>query len=253
MQQARAIRQQLVERSPSDLGYQISLAEVINELGYAFYKRLDFPAALQAFREVQERCQTLLEQIRTGPRPVRLLDWLARSHYNMATIQIAQNHQEQALRSFEQSLHYYAALAAAHASVMAFQENLGECHREIGNLQHSAGQDDKAFSSIRRSIEIFEKLVQSHPDRAAYQSELGRSWNALGFLHDETRDNRSAIPAFQRAIAMQERAAATSKDINEYKEGRQSPDDGHRHAEAAVCREWRTAPPLISSRPSARC
>ena len=35
------IREQLVKRSPKDTSYQRSLAEVINNLGYVYYKRLD--------------------------------------------------------------------------------------------------------------------------------------------------------------------------------------------------------------------
>jgi len=217
LQKAKAIRQQLIERSPNDIGYQRSLAEVINELGYVFYKRLDYPAALHAFQEVQEICQSLLTQIPYGPKPVKILDWLARSYYNVAAIQLRVDQKDQALRSFEQSLYYRKALVAAHPSVTAFQEDLGDSFREVADLQHSAHQDDKAFASIRQSLDVFERLVQSHPDRAIYRSDLGRSWNMLGFLYDEARDNIKAMPAFLRAVAEQERAAALSKDVNEYK------------------------------------
>ncbi len=77
LQKARVIRERLVKRSPNDIAYQTSLAEVINNLGYVYYKRLDYPAALHAFQEMQEICQSLLTQIPYGPKPVRVLDWLA--------------------------------------------------------------------------------------------------------------------------------------------------------------------------------
>jgi len=217
LQKAKAIRQQLIERSPHDLSYQIGQAEVINELGYVFYKKPDYPAALQAFQEVQETCLSMLKQIQNGPKPVRVLGWLALSYYNVATIQLRGNHKEQALRSFVQSLHYRSALVAAHPSVTAFQESLGDSFREIADLQHSVHQDDKAFSSVRQSLEVFERLVQSHPDRVGYRSSLARSLNMLGVLHDEARDNKKALPVFQRAVAEQERAADASKNVNEYK------------------------------------
>ncbi len=214
---AKAIRQQLIERSPDDTGYQRGLAEVINDLGYVYHKRHDYPAALQAFQQVQEICQSLLKQIQVGPKPVTILEWLARSYYNMATIQLKENQTEQALRSFEQSLYYRSVLVSAHPSVTNFHEDLGASYRELGDRQHRAHQDDKAIPSAQQAIDIFEKLVQSHPDQARYRSELGRCWNLLGYLHDEMRDNNKAIPAFQRAVAEQERAVAASKDVNEYK------------------------------------
>jgi len=217
LQRAKAIRQQLIERFPDDIGYQRSLAEVINELGYVYFKRLDFPAALHAFQEVQEICQSLLKQIQVGPKPVKILDWLARSYYNMATIQQQGDQKEQALRSYEQSLYYRLALVAAHPSVTRFHEDLGATYREIADRQHAAHQDDKAIASAHQAIDIFESLVQSHPDQTRYRSELARSWNLLGYLHDELRDNLKAIPAFQRAVAEQERAVAASPDVNDFK------------------------------------
>ena len=166
LEKAKAIRQHLVERSPEDIGYQRSLAEVINDMGYVFYKRQNYPAALAAFQEVQKTCQSLLEHIQDGPKPVKVLDWLARSYHNMAIIQSNGDQKDQALRSFEQSLYYRSALVAAHPSVTAFHEDLGTSCMEIANRQHDAHQDDKAIASALQAIDVFGKLVQSHPDLA---------------------------------------------------------------------------------------
>ncbi len=217
LQEAKAIRQRLIERFPDDIGYRRGLAEVINELGYVYYKRMDYTDALAAFQEVQQICHSLLEQIPRGPKPVRVLDWLARSYYNTATIQLRLDQKEQAIRSLEQSLRHRSALVAAHPSVTSFQEDLGGDYREIAALQSSTHQYEKALISAEQSRAIFERLVQSHPDRARFHSDLGRSWNLFGVLHDEARDNLKAIPAFERAVAEQERAVSAAKDVNEYK------------------------------------
>ena len=217
LQKARVIRERLVKRSPNDIAYQTSLAEVINNLGYVYYTRLDYPAALHAFQEMQEICQSLLTQIPYGPKPVRVLDWLARSYYNKATIQLRLDQNEQSLRSFEQSLEYRSALVAGHPSVISFQVDLGGGYREIASRQHFAHRDDKALASVQQSLEVLERVVQSHPDEASYHSELAQSWNILGYLRDESRDNLKAMPAFRRAVAEQERAVSVSNDVNEYK------------------------------------
>jgi serine/threonine-protein kinase len=217
LQRARAIRQRMVERSPNDSGYKRGLAEVINDLGYVYYKSNDDSAALAAFQEVQKICQSLLEQVQVGPKPVKILEWLARSYYNVATIQLKQGEDQQALRSFEQSLDYRSALVAAHPSVTTFQADLGASYREIASRQHALGQDDTAIHSAEQAIEVFERLAQLHPDVARYRSELGRSYNALGCIYDEKRENLQALSAFLRAVAEEERAAVASKDFNEYK------------------------------------
>jgi tetratricopeptide (TPR) repeat protein len=217
LQRAKAIREQLVERAPADIGYKRGLAEVINDLGYVYFKRNDDTASLEAFQEVQKICQSLLEQIKAGPKPVKILDWLARSYYNIATIQRKRNQKEQALRSFEQSLYHRAPLVAAHPSVTAFHADLGATYREIAWLQHFAGEDEKAVATAQQAIAVFERLVKSDPDPARYHSELARSWSTLGCVLDEMKENRKAEPAFVRAVAEERLAVAASKDVNEYK------------------------------------
>jgi len=217
LEKARSILERLIERSPDEIGYKRSLAEAINNLGFVHYKRHDYPAALKAYQELEEICQALVARIKVGPKPLWLLNRLALTHYNMATIHLQEGRPEEALRSFEQSLGYRIALVEAHPSVTEYHENLGKSYREIGDRLRNAHQNEKALAYAQKSLDIFQRLVDSHPDEARYRSELGRSWSALGCLLDDARDNRQAIHPFEQAVAEQDRAVATSKDVNEYK------------------------------------
>ena len=80
-------------------------------------KRLEYADAIRCFEEVQEICQSLLERVTAGPKPVKLLSLLALSHYNIATIHMANGQFDQALESLEKSLKYRSELVAAHPSV----------------------------------------------------------------------------------------------------------------------------------------
>src|SRR5262249_2838942 len=137
LERAKAIQQRLLERSPGNVGYRKKLAEIINALGFTYFKRLDYAAALLSFQEVVRICRALIEEITVGPKPVRLLDLLALGYYNIASIELQGNHLEAALRSSERSLEYRSALVAAHPSVTNFQENLGRSLGEIARLQHA--------------------------------------------------------------------------------------------------------------------
>ncbi|MGO9469331.1 MAG: protein kinase domain-containing protein [Isosphaeraceae bacterium] len=217
LEKARAIQQGLIARYPREIRYRQRLAEIINVQGFVYSKRLEYAAAIRCFEEVQKICQSLLDQVTAGPKPVKLLDLLALSHYNIATIHYANGRFEQALESLEKSLKYRSELAALHPSVTRFRENLGETHEVIADIQHKLHRDDQAFSSLQMAIDILEKLVQTHPDQARHHAWLGRSFNALGCLHDELRHNQQAIPAFEKAVQEEERAIARSPDDNEYK------------------------------------
>jgi eukaryotic-like serine/threonine-protein kinase len=217
LEQAQKIQQALVARYPADNRYRQRLAEIINVLGFVYSKRLAHVDAIRCFNEVQQICHSLLEQVGSGPKPVKLLNLLALTHYNIAAIHMLDRKFELALKALENSLTYRSSLAAAHPSVTRFQENLGETYEVIADIEHRAHQDDKALASFQTAVDILEKLVQTHPDEARHHRSLGRSLNGLGYLHDELRHNLLAIPAFERAIKEQERAIATSPDDNEYK------------------------------------
>ena len=84
------------------------------------------PARIQSFRETQRICQSLLDGVTVGPKPVHILDLLAISHYNIAAMQRETGQLEEGLQSFERSLEYRSALMDAHPSVTQFQEHLGK-------------------------------------------------------------------------------------------------------------------------------
>ncbi len=217
LEEARLALQELTRRAPDEVVYKRSLAQAINNLGYVHYKKSEFPAALSAYQEVEAICQGLLDGIKTGRTPVWLLNRLARTDYNMATIHLVEHRPEQALRSFEQSLRHQVALVDAHPSVTEYHENLGKSYREIANQLHDAHLDQKALDCIHMSFEIFRRLVLSHPDEARYHTELGLSWNLLGVLRDHLGQNLLAIQPFTHAVEEQEQAVKISKDVDTYK------------------------------------
>ncbi len=217
LEKARTIQERLIARLPGRTADQQLLAEIFLATGTLFYERHDDSAALRSFQESQRICRLLLDGISTGPRPVRLLDLLAISYYNIATIQRNDGHNEEASRSFGRSLEYRSALVEAHPSVSQFRHQLGKNLAEIAVVQHDARQDDKAFASIERSIEIIEKLVQSHPDQPLYHHDLARSLNIQGYLYDEIRQNKLAIEVFDRAIAEESRAIPGAPEVDLYK------------------------------------
>ena len=197
-EKARAIQQDLISQFPDKLSYQRSLAENINAIGYAHYRRLDYDAALRAFHDVVDTCQSIMKQQTHGPRPVWLLNLLALGQYNIGSIHKEMGDVEKALPALERALGYRVALAEQHPSVTEFQQKLGVSYREVAELQHKAHHDVKALESSQKSVAVFENLVRSQPDQAGFHSELGLSRNYLGVIHDDARRNDEAIACFEQ-------------------------------------------------------
>jgi tetratricopeptide (TPR) repeat protein/tRNA A-37 threonylcarbamoyl transferase component Bud32 len=217
LNRARSILRALIKQAPDVIGYKSSLAEVINNMGYVYYKKADYRAAIKSYEELRDFCLALLQGITVGPKPVWLLNRLARTYYNIASMQAETTDIQGALQSFRKSLEYRTMLAHDHPVVTEYHENLGVSYREIGRLLQYAHQDKEALDFLEKSLGIFERLVHSY-DYARFRSELALSWNALGIFYDEARrDNARAIPPFEQAVAEQKRATQMSQDVNEYK------------------------------------
>ena len=69
LEKAKAIQQQLIGPGPGDFAKRQRLAEMIDALGYVYFKRIDFPAAIRCFQQVQEICVSLMGEITDGPKP----------------------------------------------------------------------------------------------------------------------------------------------------------------------------------------
>ena len=216
-EKARAIQQDLIRQSPDKLSYQRSLAENINAIGYAHYKRLDYQAAMQAFHDVVNTCQSIMERQTHGPKPVWLLNLLALGQYNIGSIDKEMGDLGKALPALERATSYRAALAEQHPSVTEFQEKLGVSYREVAELQDKLHQDAKALESSRKSVVVSENLVRSQPDNAGFHSNLGLSVNYLGVVHDHARRNDDAIACFVRAIKEGEISVDKARETYQYK------------------------------------
>jgi eukaryotic-like serine/threonine-protein kinase len=218
LEKAKAIQEQLVAQKPGDFARRERLAEMINSLGFVYYKRGDTTAEARSFQQVQEVSLSLLDEIGDGPKPVKVLSLLAITHFNLAAIEHANGEKEKALQSLEKSLEYRLALVDSHPSVSGFRESLADTYRDVAIEEQHAGQKKIAMENLQKAVDVFEKLIRSEPEQARYHAGLGRTLNAIGWIHDEIRENRLAIPEFERAVKEQQNAIARSPHDNEYKE-----------------------------------
>jgi serine/threonine protein kinase/tetratricopeptide (TPR) repeat protein len=217
LEQAKTTQERAIARDSGRPGAELMLAEITLVMGNLSYERREYSAALRSFQEVHGICQLLLDNVAAGPKPIRVLDLLAISHYNSGAIQMKLGRTEEGLQSFERSLEYRSKLMEAHQSVTSFQEQLGKNLAEIAMLQHEVHQDEKALTSIKKSIDTLERLVKSQPEKPIYRHDLGRSWNIQGVLHDEVRENEPAIRSLERAASEERRAVATAPEVDLYK------------------------------------
>jgi serine/threonine protein kinase len=217
LQMARGRQEKLVTRFPNQTGYKKSLAAIINLIGYVYYQRKDYPAALRTYREFQRLCLELLEQVNDGPKPLDIQNLLAYSYFNIALIYMAQGETQSALDSYDEARKQWSRMVETHPSVRKFQADLGTVYVVMGSLLHQVNHDEEAFSLLRKSLEVFQRLEKSEPENVGPHIELGRTWNAIGYLHDELRQNAQAIDDFRNALDEHRFVLLHSQDQDEIK------------------------------------
>src|SRR5262249_50477266 len=107
---AKDIQQALIGLRPADLVYQQSFTENLNKIGYAHTVAKDYVAATNAFQEVRTKCESIMNDLAPGPKPVWLLNLLALSQYNIATVHKTEGKIEAAIPYYEKSQDYRTAL-----------------------------------------------------------------------------------------------------------------------------------------------
>jgi eukaryotic-like serine/threonine-protein kinase len=217
LEKARAIEQDLIRQYPDKHAYQKSLAEITNVLGYAYWKQRNNDQAKMAFRQVQEICETVSKQVGVGPKPLWLLNLVALSHSNIASIHQENRELDLALKSYEEAIRFRSALVDAHPSVIDYKVKLAVSWREMAAVQRDSQEGAKAIASTERSIDLLKALVGAHPDHAGYHAELGLSWNFLGILYDEAGKNTEAIALFEHAVTEQQRAVDQAPGVDPYR------------------------------------
>ena len=173
-EKARAIQQDLISRFPDRLSYQRSLAENINAIGYAHYRRLDYDAALRAFHAVVDACQSIMKQQTHGPNAVWLLNLLALGQYNIGSIHKEMGDVEKALPALERALGYRVALAEQHP----LRDRVpGETRRELPRDRRATAQEPtrtpRLSSRVRSQWPSSKTWSGRSPISAGFHAALG--------------------------------------------------------------------------------
>ena len=122
---ARAIFEKLVEANPDQTDYKKNLAEIVDRIGFLDYTRLNYAAALKHYKEFQKIGQEILDDVKQGPKPLKIQDMLALSYYNIAVMYRDRADAERSLEASGKAIEYWSKLVDVAPSVMTYKRYLG--------------------------------------------------------------------------------------------------------------------------------
>ncbi len=217
LNQAQTIQQRLVELHPHKLDYKKSLAEIINRVGYLDYTRRDYPAALRIYQEFQKLCQEILDEVKVGPKPVKIQNLLATSYNNIACMYREQEDAKQSLEASKKAEEYLSRLATSHSSVTGYQVNLGSAYYSMAWAQYRLGHHSDAHVAVDLDLAIFDRLSKAKPNNLDYEIEKASALNLKGVIYDDERQNALARATFKEVVQLRRSILERSKGIDDRK------------------------------------
>ena len=202
LDQGRTIQEDLVSRFPDNTDYKKGLADIINRLGFVDFRRHDYDKAMKTYEEFQRLSLKLLDDVKSGAKPVRIQNMLAGSYFNIGVMHFERNEFHLALGAYSKAEQFQMKLVDQHSSVKSHRNALGLTYLAIANSQHALGQSAEALASIEKGISIFEPLIRADPEQLGYKLEMGRLLTLKGVIHDAARRNDLALKPFEYALEL---------------------------------------------------
>lgn len=215
LETARTILKELVASEPGNLGYKEDLAEIINRIGHAEWVRRQYADALARFTEYQTLCDDILNAYAPGPRPLRIRDMLARSHFNIATIHREQGDDTACLAAMREAVKSWDDLVGVAPSVTSYQLDLADSLTELALTLHRLGRGPAALESVDKALILYDRLIKNDPQNLDHQLRKARALNQKGVLYDEARENAKARETFEDAAKLMREIVQRSKGIEE--------------------------------------
>jgi eukaryotic-like serine/threonine-protein kinase len=167
----------LTERAPGHAGWQTSLADSENWIGFVHWQRGELDLAAERFERRLEILHALAD---AGPPDVGLLDKLGIGHTNLGRVQEARGQFDAALASYGEVSDIYERVAALAPDDPELRLELGFAHNNIGVLAIKLGQLELAERELRADLEIKQAIVDADPGHAGYRSYLATAHLWLG-------------------------------------------------------------------------
>jgi tetratricopeptide (TPR) repeat protein len=207
-----ALRRELAAAAGADVETRLDVARSLRSEGNLLYFTGDPTGALRAWEEQRDIATTLEAESPTDA--VRTT--LARSHNNIAVLQMEAGKPTEALQAFQQALVIQQKLADAHPNIPDYHSELALSHNNIGTVLLRTAKPEAALASWRKALAVTQKLADAHPGVPDYQSSLAGTHNNIGDLLSLSAKLPEALEAHQKALDIRQKLADAHRAVAGY-------------------------------------
>jgi eukaryotic-like serine/threonine-protein kinase len=196
-EQARNLRQELVDVNPANTRLRRELGTSHNNIGATLHEELGKPVeALAAY----EKAQTVRQQLVAAHADDLQLQYdLSLTLYNLGILRSSTGKPKEALTAYEQARHIQQQLADANRGVTAFQSALASTEGNIGLVLEQMGKLEDALTAFAKEGDVLKKLADANPEVTRFQYSLANNYNSIGSILVDVGKPEQALTAFDQA------------------------------------------------------
>lgn len=196
--EARQVREQLVELAPKNTEYVRTLANSIMNLGTMKLGEGDQEAGLALLNEAQLMREKRLE---SGAPDAKLLRDAGKGSYNLGRIHEEMDEIETAFQHFLQAVKRFETLVELSPNDMDSQYNLAICYLTLGDQQDPAQPDQvtQGQAYYEKAAELLTKLSIRNPQVPRYKADLANTQTNEAWLLMDAGNNESALKPLEKA------------------------------------------------------
>ena len=181
--------------------YELFIAQIQNQRGYAEIWRGHPEQARELFRQSIARLQTYLQKYPDDQSALHLLvaSWmqLGESMEDMAD-------KQPMLDAFNQSRELLARMSASDAADVKARSQLAVADQRIGDALYAMKRYDEALASYTKALGVEQAIVAHDPGDATTRGELANTWYDIGFARRDLGDKAGAIAALRESLALRQ-------------------------------------------------
>ena len=214
-QQAVAIYEPLVVKSPRRTDLQAALAASYDALGWIRQSKHHFDQALREHERALQLRSRLAEAAPDNPVYQR---GLADSYEYLAFAQRERGERALALGTYQRLIDTARATLIARPDDVAMREKLGNGYFSIGAIEKDLGQLKAARNSFERALSVWREIEESRPGNGDLKSSIARAVRLLGDIDNELGNAESAREHFEKALKIFRQLATDDPHVHDYQD-----------------------------------
>ena len=187
-------------------------------MGFVDFTRRDYPAALRTYKEFQKLCQEILDEVKVGPKPLKIQDHAGKKLLQHRLHVPRARGCPAVTRGLKKAEEYWSKLAELASLGHELPDESWD-----GLLVDGLGRVPSRDVTPTRSFlwtmpwTIFDRLIKAEPDNLDYQIEKASALNLKGAIYDDERQNDLARATFKEVVQLRRSILERSRGIDDHK------------------------------------